>query len=93
MRYLLFILDLCLQVHTQHCKRGCHIFILHQNIGRHLQMHIGKVPDGLDTAGNQLIAYRLCLRRRNGDDALQHLVGAATALQLIDMLNRLAIVR
>lgn len=50
---LFFILDVGLKVHTQHGKRGGHVFVLHQNMAGNIQMGGGEVPDGLDAVFNQ----------------------------------------
>ena len=50
-----------------------------------------KCPDGLDTAFDQLIANRLSMLFRHGDDAHQHFMLPAERLQLIHGINGLAV--
>ena len=52
----------------------------------------GKVPDGLDTAGNKHIRHSLGAFRRHGDDAHEDLMGPAELGQLRHIVNRLALV-
>ena len=71
---------------------GGHVLVLHQDPGGNIQMGGGKIPDGLDAAGNQLVGYLLGRFCRDGDDAHQHLVGAAILGQSGNGKDRLALV-
>ena len=50
----------------------------------------GKIPDALDPPGNELVGHLLRRLRRDGDNAHQHLVGAAEMGQLGNVINGLA---
>ena len=52
-----------------------------------------KVPNGLDTPGNQLVGHLLGRRRGDGDDAHEHLMELAIVLQLGNGIDGLTVIR
>ncbi len=75
----------------EHSQRRSHVLVLHQNVGGHVQMGGGEIPDGLDAPGNQQIGNALGALGGDSDDAHKHLVGAAEFGQLRQIVNGLTL--
>lgn len=59
-------------------RKGCgHVFVLDEDVVRHVQVLGGKVPDGQNAVIDQQIADALGLLCRNGDNTDFDLVAAA----------------
>lgn len=69
----------------QNGKGQRHIFILHQDIIRNVQINIGKIPNGFHAAVNQQIADLLSARPGHGDDP--HM-DPHTGAQVADLFQR-----
>ena len=64
-------------------QRSRHVFVLHEDAFRRVQMHRREVPDGEDAAIYQRIANALRLRSGHGDDADVDVHVAADARKLV----------